>query len=579
MLSTATIACVIAAIVLMSCGGSGSSNIPNSQGPSGDPIALTVQDVQSIVNAAAVSVNVPIAIAVSDRLGNVLGVFDVSGSPATGPGDFYEEPNAQPVNANQLAVALARTAAFFSNNQAPLSSRTVRYISGIHFPPGVDNAPNAALYGIENTNRGCQLDSNLTVGVDVANDTLINSTSPGLGVLTGKGFIDDHDPTAVNPGGVPIFRNVPDPNNPGTNNNFLVGGVGVVADSNALGMNLAYEVAEYAAFSGANAPQANPAPSCSTVSPSVCNFAPIPVPLPPPGAVLINGVALPFVNQTTIPAGISPSNSFTGNYFPLNSCAGQPNSMNQTYQTCAGVLPIDGVNGEPGAYLLGPNAGSVLSQAEVSNIVNNAVATAKLTRAVIRLPLESRTRMSIAVSDTDGTLLALYRMTDGTIFSIDVAATKSRNAVYFSSTAPTVAQDLPGVPLGTAVTNRTIGFGAQPLFPPGINASSPGPFYNLYLNDVYLNYVNLNVNPCTQGSQPANTNQSGIVFFPGSLPLYMNGTLVGGLGVSGDGVDQDDYVTYGGAAGFYAPTAIQADQVVIDNVRLPYLNFPRNPTD
>jgi len=74
-------------------------------------------------------------------------------------------------------------------------------------------------------------------------------------------------------------------------------------------------------------------------------------------------------------------------------------------------------------------------------------------------------------------------------------------------------------------------------------------------------------------------NQSGVVFFPGSEPLYINGVLVGGLGVSGDGVDQDDYVTAGGAAGFEAPTDIRADQIVIDGVRLPYLKFPRNPTD
>jgi len=180
--------------------------------------------------------------------------------------------------------------------------------------------------------------------------------------------------------------------------------------------------------------------------------------------------------------------------------------------------------------------------------------------------------MSIAVSDTDGTLLAVYRMNDGTIFSLDVAVAKARNAVYFSSNATTVAQDLPGVPAGTAVTNRTIGFGGQPFFPPGINGSSPGPFYSLYVNDV--------AHPCTQGSQsPPIANPSGIVFFPGSLPLYISGTLVGGLGVSGDGVDQDDYVTAGGAAGLDAPTAIQADQVVIDNVRLPYLEFPRDPTD
>jgi len=67
-------------------------------------------------------------------------------------------------------------------------------------------------------------------------------------------------------------------------------------------------------------------------------------------------------------------------------------------------------------------------------------------------------------------------------------------------------------------------------------------------------------------------------FFPGAVGLYKNGTLVGGLGVSGDGVDQDDFVTAGGSVGFEAPTAIRADQIFINGVRLPYLKFPRNPT-
>ena len=69
-------------------------------------------------------------------------------------------------------------------------------------------------------------------------------------------------------------------------------------------------------------------------------------------------------------------------------------------------------------------------------------------------------------------------------------------------------------------------------------------------------------NPCTQGFQVAGPNQSGVVFFPGSVPLYRNGVLVGGLGISGDGVDQDDYVAAGGSAGFEAPAAIRADQII-----------------
>src|SRR5207253_6148700 len=144
----------------------------------------------------------------------------------------------------------------------------------------------------------------------------------------------------------------------------------------------------------------------------------------------------------------------------------------------------------------------------------------------------STTRMMIAVADLDGTILGLFRMPDATIFSIDVAAAKARNVIYFSGGTRTVA-DLPGVPFNTQVTNRTISFGAQPLYPPGIDGSAAGPFFNLYQRDV--------ANPCSQGFQPAGPNQSGIVFFPGSVPLYKNGKSVGGLGVSGDGVDQDDF--------------------------------------
>ena len=106
--------------------------------------------------------------------------------------------------------------------------------------------------------------------------------------------------------------------------------------------------------------------------------------------------------------------------------------------------------------------------------------------------------------------------------------------------------DLPGVPPGTAVTNRTISFGAQPLFPPGIDGSGPGPFFDLFLRDT--------ASPCSQGFDNQNRgNQSGIVFFPGSAPLYRDGVLIGGLGVSGDGVEQDDVVTEAGQRGFEAP--------------------------
>jgi hypothetical protein len=101
-------------------------------------------------------------VAVADRAGNILAVFETPGAPNDVDRKFW-----QTVPADELAVSLARTAAFFSNDQAPLSSRTVRFISGIHFPPGVAGTPNADLYGIENTNRGCTLSTNYLPGTRV----------------------------------------------------------------------------------------------------------------------------------------------------------------------------------------------------------------------------------------------------------------------------------------------------------------------------------------------------------------------------------------------------------------------------
>jgi uncharacterized protein GlcG (DUF336 family) len=477
-----------------------------------------------VVQAAATAVQSDaIAIGVVDRLGRILAVYVGPSAPPKSLGNFGAM-----IPTADLAVALARTGAFFSNDQAPLSSRTVRFISGIHFPPDVVNTASAALYGIENTNRGCNLAAGL--GAIVPPALTIGGAVPGYGVITGKVDSQDSDQTAVNPGGVPIFKNTQ-----------LVGGIGVVAADPDTAEYVAYQAAGMKAMNGPNA---------------TTDGVGFPL-FPAPGIVSINGITLPFVDQTIPPSGVATTGTFS--------------SANLI------VMPKASAGVAPEGFLIAAADGPVggLTAAQVTQIINNAVATAMLTRAQIRLPIGVKAEMSIAVSDLDGTLIGLYRMPDGTVFSIDVAATKARNVIYFSGMNRQAA-DLNQVPLGTAVTNRTIGFGAQPFFPSGIDGTPPGPFFNLYTQDTKT--------PCTQGFQAASVawpkaNQSGVVFFPGSEPLYINGVLVGGLGVSGDGVDQDDYVTAGGAAGFEAPTDIRADQIVIDGVRLPYLKFPRNPTD
>ena len=487
-----------------SCGGGGNAPAPP---PPDSSAGLTAPEVSAVVQNAAASVEGGFVVAVTDRAGNILAIHRKPGSPATAIGNFGAT-----VPTAELAVALARTASFFSNDQAPLSSRTVRFISGIHFPPGVENTANAALYGIENTNRGCPLNADFAPGQAVPPARSIDGSQPGLGAITGKQDTDDSNPAAVNAGGVPLFKN-----------GAVVGGVGVAG--------AAPDVAEFAALSGAVGAGFGPQPAA-------------------PGVVIVDGIALPFVAQTTRPSGLG-AGSFNGSF---------------EFGPIAGAISV------PDGDLVVPRAGALggLTQAEVRQIIDRGVEVGNETRAVIRLPAGSRARFVLAVADLDGTILALHRMPDATVFSIDVAVAKARNMVYFSS--PNVpSSEMPGVPSGTAVTNRTISFGAQPIYPPGIEGTDPGPFFDLYLDDV--------ANPCSQGSEAPNANQNGIVFFPGAVPLYRNGVLVGGLGVSGDGVEQDDYVSALAAEGFEAPESMRADQLVIRDARLPYLKFPRNPTE
>ncbi|HSU77929.1 MAG TPA: heme-binding protein, partial [Burkholderiales bacterium] len=79
---------------------------------------------------------------------------------------------------------------------------------------------------------------------------------------------------------------------------------------------------------------------------------------------------------------------------------------------------------------------------------------------------------------------------------------------------------------------------------------------------------------------------NGIQIFPGGVPIYRGATLVGAIGVSGDGVDQDDMIAFAGLANAApllasgignAPAALRADQVVVPGGRLRYTGCPVAP--
>jgi uncharacterized protein GlcG (DUF336 family) len=305
-------------------------------------------------------------------------------------------------------------------------------------------------------------------------------------------------------------------------------------------------------------------------------------------------------------------------------------------------LPTDGTNqridgvghlfqaGEtaPGLWIVSPKDSGMaggLTAANVQEIIENGIDEANRTRAAIRLSsLETglrpgeRTRMVLAVTDTDGDVLGLFRMQDATIFSIDVSVAKARNTSYYADESAILEQDnlnfvidtnngqlLDSLPKTAALTNRSIRFLSLPRFPSGDGEDgTPGPFSNL--NDpginsraendgaplpasVYMNAEEASVvmfdafNVSRNFRDPDSLQrQNGIVFFPGSSALYKDNILVGGLGVSGDGVDQDDVVTVAAQAGFGASLSVRGDRFALvtgpnESVRIPYQKFNRNP--
>jgi hypothetical protein len=83
----------------------------------------------------------------------------------------------------------------------------------------------------------------------------------------------------------------------------------------------------------------------------------------------------------------------------------------------------------------------------------------------------------------------------------------------------------------------------------------------------------------TQASRIA---ANGLQIFPGSVPIYRGDVLVGAVGVSGDGVDQDDMISFLGLheAGLgvgNAPKEMRADTLTPQGVRLRYVQCPQAP--
>jgi hypothetical protein len=79
---------------------------------------------------------------------------------------------------------------------------------------------------------------------------------------------------------------------------------------------------------------------------------------------------------------------------------------------------------------------------------------------------------------------------------------------------------------------------------------------------------------------------NGLQIFPGGVPIYRGNTLIGGIGISGDGVDQDDMVAFLGLSNAsqalngsinQAPMAMRSDNQTPQGARLRTLHVAQAP--
>jgi uncharacterized protein GlcG (DUF336 family) len=174
---------------------------------------------------------------------------------------------------------------------------------------------------------------------------------------------------------------------------------------------------------------------------------------------------------------------------------------------------------------LSSSAVSSIAAEDIEKVLDQAEAQAKKEPSLLRVSADGKkqpTRMHIVVVDRGGRVVGQRSMADAWVGSISIARAKAFTAVAFSSDE-------------NALTTRSL----QPLTQPG------GPLWNI-------------------GN--SNVAEGGLIEFPGGMPLYKGDKLVGAVGVSGDGVEEDENVAEAGTKGFEAPKAIRVDTVTNNGV-------------
>ncbi len=644
----------MASFVLASCGGGGSSAGSGSGTTTPPQVstalyavpaqeALTSADVQRVMAQAieeAAARNKPAVIAVTDRVGNVLAVFQMNGAPTTltvktqgrsvATGDLEGLTIAGSASANPLvaaAIAKALTGAYLSSGGNAFSTRTASFIVQEHYPAGDNQLPGGPLFGVQFSQLPCS-DVSARFGAAGAAALIGPKRSP-LGL-------------AADPGGFPLYKN-----------GVVVGGIGIMADGlYSYDRNIDdvdQDDDEYIALAGTvgfDAPATITADQIQAIVQLRYSDAKVDQLKKTPSTARafssLNGSlgALVSVNgyytAPTVLAGQAYGSEASG----VRAAAASERSSGSAIDNADAFILTDGAGANRYPIRGGTDASDVsapLTAAEVKAVLEEAFKIMTRARAQIRKPLDSRAQVSLSVVDTHGSILGLVRSPDAPMFGTEVAVQKARTTTFFSGSR--AAADLSGdsasngaqiagfVPAArsffndpavltgkTAFGDRSIGNLSRPFFPDGEVGQPNAPFSRPYAQwspfstglqsalilDNIVQHVGFILGASASDTRQRctflpdipgkaqNRLQNGMQIFPGSVPIYRGNTLIGGIGISGDGVDQDDMISFlglynaGTRAGTIAnaPAAIRSDQIVIavgSGVRLRFVNCPFAP--
>jgi len=581
-------ALVIAAAAALGCSGSGSSTSPPCA-----PNCLSVNnflsaaDVQQIVSQAvgeAQARGAPATIAVVDRVGNVLAVFQMTGAAASatiaGGRGVTGGLEGQAVPSTLAAIAKAITGAYLSSWGNAFSSRTAGQIVQQNFNPGELDAPSGPLYGVQYSQLSCS---------DVNTNNPAQTVGPKRSPLG----------LSADPGGLPLYKN-----------GAVAGGIGVIADG-VYGIDLDIfdvdqDTDELIAVAGSSgfAPPDDIRGERITANGHSFRFvdseslASNPASAPAFGTLPGALVAVPgYVGVAVVP-GVAFG-------FPAS---GYAQATTPALAALGAFTLVDAVGVERFPPTAGAGAGALTAN-DVSAILQEGLKIAQRARAQIRRPLGSAAEVSVVVVDLNGDILGLARTPDAPVFGTDVAAQKARSALLFS--LPNAATLIAGVPAvasyvpafaafvgaggaldgSTAFSTRAIGNLHRPMYPDGIGGKPAGPLSQPFANwsvfnvgfqlDLVQSQLLAGVGGSTAtGCSGLSVATNGVQIFPGGLPIYRSGALIAAIGVSGDGVDQDDMVAFlalSNAGLGNAPLAMRADQRSPQGTGLRYVQCPQSP--